>query len=184
MNQSKQKADALKALVGRALANGWNSEDANQLDFNACALGRAALAVYEASGPEEPVYSHPWPHDFQLAQWFYETYERLAPSFGYETRKDSAKPWEEVPDKNKKLMTAVCREILIDLSKAKHAPTEPAKPAEAEGISDVDAFSRWNDCATDDDGTMEAFYAGIAYARAKPALRQKKDTKTSCNDTK
>lgn len=48
----------------------------------------------------------------KLAQRFHETYERLAPSFGYETRKESAKPWSEVPEKNKKLMIAVCAELL------------------------------------------------------------------------
>jgi len=47
----------------------------------------------------------------QLARRFHETYERLAPSFGYETRKDSAVPWESVPEKNRKLMIAVCAEI-------------------------------------------------------------------------
>ena len=49
-----------------------------------------------------------------LAREFHETYERLAPLFGYETRKDSAVPWANVPEKNKKLMIAVCREILED----------------------------------------------------------------------
>ena len=38
-----------------------------------------------------------------LARLFHETYERLAPDHGYETRKDSAVPWENVPDKNKNL---------------------------------------------------------------------------------
>ena len=47
-----------------------------------------------------------------LAQLFHETYERLAPEFGYETRKESAKPWAEVPEQNRKLMIAVCEEIL------------------------------------------------------------------------
>lgn len=47
----------------------------------------------------------------KLAKQFHETYERLAPSFGYETRKDSAVPWEAVPEKNRKLMVAVCGEI-------------------------------------------------------------------------
>jgi len=50
-----------------------------------------------------------------LARMFHETYERLAPSFGYETRKDSAVPWEDVPEKNKKLMIAVAGEILKTL---------------------------------------------------------------------
>ena len=48
-----------------------------------------------------------------LAQKFHETYERLAPEFGYKTREASAKPWEEVPDDNKRLMIAVCSEIGI-----------------------------------------------------------------------
>jgi hypothetical protein len=47
-----------------------------------------------------------------LAKRFHEAYERLAPQFGYETREDSAVPWEEVPEKNKALMRAVCAELL------------------------------------------------------------------------
>lgn len=47
-----------------------------------------------------------------LARRFHETYERLAPSFGYETRKASAVPWAEVPENNKALMVAVCAELL------------------------------------------------------------------------
>lgn len=48
----------------------------------------------------------------QLARLFHETYERLAPQFSYETRKASAKPWDEVPRNNRQLMIAVCKEIL------------------------------------------------------------------------
>lgn len=48
----------------------------------------------------------------QLAQRFHEVYERLAPNFGYKTREASAKPWAEVPENNRKLMTAVCAEML------------------------------------------------------------------------
>jgi hypothetical protein len=48
----------------------------------------------------------------QLAQFFHESYERLAPQFGYKTRKESAKPWADVPEQNRKLMTAVCAEVL------------------------------------------------------------------------
>jgi hypothetical protein len=43
----------------------------------------------------------------QLARLFHETYERLAPTFGYETRKGTAVPWEQVPTRNKNLMIAV-----------------------------------------------------------------------------
>jgi hypothetical protein len=48
----------------------------------------------------------------ELARLFHETYERLAPDFGYKTREASAVPWENVPDQNKALMVAVCAEIL------------------------------------------------------------------------
>jgi hypothetical protein len=47
-----------------------------------------------------------------LAQLFHESYERLAPQFDYKTRIDSAVPWRNVPRQNKKLMIAVCDELL------------------------------------------------------------------------
>jgi hypothetical protein len=43
----------------------------------------------------------------QLARLFHETYERLAPTFGYGTRKETAVPWEDMPDKNKRFAIAV-----------------------------------------------------------------------------
>lgn len=43
----------------------------------------------------------------ELAKFFHETYEKLAPEFGYKTRKASAKPWQDVPENNRHLMTAV-----------------------------------------------------------------------------
>lgn len=60
----------------------------------------------------------------KLAAQFHEAYERLAPSFGYETRKASAKPWADVPENNRRLMTAVCAEILSGMlteDEAQHA---------------------------------------------------------------
>lgn len=53
-----------------------------------------------------------------LARHFHETYERLAPSFGYETRPDSARPWAQVPEQNRSLMTAVCTELLATVLKS------------------------------------------------------------------
>ncbi len=47
-----------------------------------------------------------------VAQAFHETYERLAPDFGYKTREQSAVPWSEVPDDNKRLMIATARCLL------------------------------------------------------------------------
>lgn len=48
----------------------------------------------------------------QLARDFHEAYERLAPEFGYKTRKESAVPWKEVPEQNRQLMIAVAAEII------------------------------------------------------------------------
>jgi hypothetical protein len=48
----------------------------------------------------------------QIAQQFHETYERLAPDHGYETRKASAVPWANVPERNKNLMVSVVDSLL------------------------------------------------------------------------
>ncbi len=45
------------------------------------------------------------------AKQFHDVYERLAPSFGHETRKASAVSWENVPENNRELMIAVCAEV-------------------------------------------------------------------------
>ena len=52
----------------------------------------------------------------ELAQWFHEVYQELAPAFNYQTREESAKPWNQVPENNRALMVAVCAEILRRLS--------------------------------------------------------------------
>jgi|SRR5579871_1109787 len=53
----------------------------------------------------------------QLARLFHETYERLAPEFGYATRPETARSWEEIPEDspNKRLMMAVAGEVLEKL---------------------------------------------------------------------
>lgn len=48
-----------------------------------------------------------------LARRFHEAYERLAPDFGYETRPESAVPWEQVPEANRRLMIAVVKEVML-----------------------------------------------------------------------
>lgn len=47
-----------------------------------------------------------------LAKRFHETYEELALALGYETRKESAVPWESVPDENRRLMVATLRHLI------------------------------------------------------------------------
>lgn len=47
-----------------------------------------------------------------IAREFHAEYEALALSFGYETRHESAVPWEGVPASNRALMTAVVGRLL------------------------------------------------------------------------
>lgn len=62
---------------------------------------------------DEPCSSCGYDQAEEIARRFHESYERLAPSFGYETRKESAVPWEDVPAQNKGLMIAVVRDVLL-----------------------------------------------------------------------
>lgn len=52
----------------------------------------------------------------QVARWFHEAYERLAPQFQYSTRTASAKPWDEVPEANRNLMIATVTEVLARMA--------------------------------------------------------------------
>lgn len=47
-----------------------------------------------------------------IAREFHEAYERLAPKHGYSTRKESAVPWQDVPQQNRELMIAVVEDLL------------------------------------------------------------------------
>jgi hypothetical protein len=48
----------------------------------------------------------------RIASAFHAAYEALAPSAGYETRKESAVPWTEVPAANRALMIATVEALL------------------------------------------------------------------------
>lgn len=50
-----------------------------------------------------------------LARRFHDEYEAAAPLFGYATRRESAVPWEQVPEANRRLMVHVCERIAEDL---------------------------------------------------------------------
>lgn len=50
-----------------------------------------------------------------VAKLFHETYERLAPYYSYETRIETRVPWEQVEERNKRLMIAVATEVLATL---------------------------------------------------------------------
>ncbi len=60
-----------------------------------------------------------------LAQLFHETYERLAPEYGYRTREASAKPWHEVPQQNRELMIATCAEVLLAIERPRVTSFDP-----------------------------------------------------------
>jgi hypothetical protein len=78
----------------------------------------------------------------ELAQLFHETYERLAPEHGYETRKDSAVPWKDVPPKNKGLMIAVTGVVLEEFAKR----IQQQIPSIVNAINGA----RWNDDLLED----------------------------------
>lgn len=111
------------------------------------------------TGPtDEPTEADP----YQVARLFHETYERLAPSFGYETRKASAVQWDDVPEQNRRLMVAVADEVLRalvggrsaaptrdewadaarELLAAMHDPMDPSQWLDADGNTVLAEFLR------------------------------------------
>lgn len=50
-----------------------------------------------------------------IARSFHAAYEELAPSVGYQTRPESAVPWDDVPEPNRRLMVAVVDRLLEGL---------------------------------------------------------------------
>ena len=48
----------------------------------------------------------------ELAKRFHELYEALAPSYDYKTRKASRVPWGKLPAANRRLMVAVCEQLI------------------------------------------------------------------------
>lgn len=79
----------------------------------------------------------------QLARMFHETYERIAPRYGYETRDESRTTWEEVPDENKQLMIHTCQEVIKKLKEMKplliYVAGPYTAPTEVRRLSNVTA---------------------------------------------
>jgi hypothetical protein len=67
-----------------------------------------------------------------IACHFHDTYERLAPKFGYDTRAASRRPWCSVPEANRSLMVATVRVVLSEQIALLDAAIERAEKAEAE----------------------------------------------------
>lgn len=75
------------------------------------------LAKQNLLGGSPPIHTRrsSVPDAESVARLFHDSYERLAPAFGYETREASRVPWESVPERNKRLMIAVAAEVLAML---------------------------------------------------------------------
>ena len=59
-----------------------------------------------------------------IAPYFHKVYEELAPQFGYETRRESAVDWDDVPEQNKRLMVATIGGLLaVDVIRPGEGPT-------------------------------------------------------------
>ena len=78
-----------------------------------------ALLAGTARSESEPLLPNP----IYMARFFHETYERLAPQFGYETRADTKTFDHESP--NGRLMAAVCEEFRKEVGMDDSALDEP-----------------------------------------------------------
>lgn len=106
-------------------------------DFFICTTLRDAIHYYKTVEGSTAI---PSPDAAKaLAQQFHEAYERLAPSFGYATRQESAKPWDDVPVANRQLIEEVCREVMLPklLQAKRDGMEEAAVIVEGECIGDV-----------------------------------------------
>lgn len=93
--------------------------------------------------------------DEQVARIFHETYERLAPSFGYETRQDTRDFDPTTP--NGRLMIAVCGEVASALRTP--PSTEERQPVSEEVEAEV---IRLVECAVKGDNSKVVSRAIIA----------------------
>jgi hypothetical protein len=107
-------AEAHDSPMAGAAAYGIGDTLGEALEVMLAQAGRPAEADDQVAGAEE------------LAAFFHATYERLAPSFGYETREASAVAWERVPEQNRRLMVAVAGEVLEWLAGADDAASVDA----------------------------------------------------------
>lgn len=101
----------------------------------------------------------------ELAQMFHETYERLAPDHGYETRKDSAVAWESVPEKNKSLMIAVCQEIIDS------GFLNSSKPTEAEMNQAIETAKLYGFIANNNEKIESNYEAALEFNKLTPEQR-------------
>ena len=101
----------------------------------------------------------------ELAQRFHEAYERLAPSFGYETRRESAVPWEEVPENNRRLMTATAAVAMQPLASRIEELEKGLRAILREHEQDADNPKHCVICAAND-----GYWPCVAVLEARAAL--------------
>lgn len=128
---------------------------------------RAALA----SPQSELAKSLAWSNDDgwraqRLATEFHEIYERLAPSFGYETRPDTKQ--FDPNSKNGKLMIAVCGNILAALA----APAGAIQPQKCQICKGVIENCTGDDC--DGTGEFQAHLVGAPVTLSDAASEKEK----------
>lgn len=91
----------------------YNRFNPEQSDFRVVTKdGRTVTGVQVDHDKREFIIVTRDPKAETITKAFHETYERLAPYYGYHTRPESAVPWDEVPEENKNLMMAVVTELM------------------------------------------------------------------------
>ena len=99
-----------------------------KIGANATALyeSRARIAELEAALAAERAWrGSSAPED--IARRFHDAYEHFAPQFGYATRPESRKEWDELPQNLRDLMIAVVRNVLIEWPAAERERREDAE---------------------------------------------------------
>lgn len=103
-------AEGADCTVGRRDCDGPGTYRCDEVVWGSpCRAWQARNGGYRA--PDEVETADPTPAE-RIAQAFHEAYEQLAPSHGYATREASAKPWREVPVRNRRLMIATVGDLL------------------------------------------------------------------------
>jgi hypothetical protein len=74
------------------------------------------------------------PTAHELACYFHDTYEMLAPDFGWTTSAGCVVPFDDLPDENRLLMLEVCERVLQEFGGWVRKPEPPTR--EPEGSSD------------------------------------------------
>lgn len=153
MSKYEPSREQLEAFITRAgFRWGWENLEsaARRMAEHACIELQAAHLAAQAE----------WPSEEDVARLFHDEYERLAPSFGYETREDTRVFDANSP--NGQLMIAVCRNV--------RAALQSVRPPVGV-VSDEDvrrACTAYVICANPDDDNEPVSYVP---ARIRAALK-------------